>query len=59
MVTISLTTQFLRAPRLSQWLEVRAQATRRTRSLVFVDAHGFADGALQFTATAINKVLGG
>lgn len=59
VVTISLTTQFLRAPKLGQLLEVRAQATRRTRSLVFVDAHAFAEGELQFTATAVNKVIGG
>lgn len=59
VVTISITTQFLRAPKLGQLLEVRAVATRRTRSLVFVDAHAFADGELQFTATAVNKIVGG
>lgn len=59
VVTISLTTQFLRAPKLGQLLEIRGQATRRTRTLVFVDAHAFADGELQFTATAVNKVVGG
>jgi uncharacterized protein (TIGR00369 family) len=58
VVTISLTTQFLRAPKLGQLLEVRAQASRRTRSLVFVDAQAFAGGELQFTATAVNKVIG-
>lgn len=59
VVTISLTTQFIRAPKLGQLLEVRSRATRRTRSLVFVEAHAFADGELQFTATALNKVIGG
>lgn len=59
VVTISLTTQFLRAPKLGQLLEVRSKASRRTRSLVFVDAEAFADGDLQFTATAVNKVVGG
>jgi acyl-coenzyme A thioesterase PaaI-like protein len=57
VVGISLTTQFLRAPKLGQLLEIRSQASRRTRSLVFVDAQGFADGELQFTATAVNKVV--
>jgi len=47
------------APKLGQLLEMRSQATRRTRSLVFVDAQAFADGELQFTATAVNKVIGG
>lgn len=59
VVTISLTTQFLRAPKLGQLLEMRSQASRRTRSLVFVDAQAFAGGELQFTATAVNKVIGG
>jgi uncharacterized protein (TIGR00369 family) len=59
VVTVSLTTQFLRAPKLGQLIEVRAQASRRTRSMVFVDAQAFADGDLQFTATAVNKVIGG
>lgn len=58
VVTVSLTTQFLRAPKLGQLLEIRAQATRRTRSLVFVEAQAFAGGDLQFTASAINKIIG-
>jgi uncharacterized protein (TIGR00369 family) len=59
VVTVSLTTQFLRAPKLGQLLEMRARATRRTRSMVFVEAHAFADGELQFTASALNKIIGG
>ncbi len=59
VVTVALTTQFLRAPKQGQLLEVRARATRRTRSMVFVEAHAFAEGALQFTATAVNKIVGG
>lgn len=59
VVTISLTTQFIRAPKEGQLLEIRAHATRRTRSLVFVDAEAVADGNLQFTVTAVNKVIGG
>lgn len=59
VVTVSLTTQFIRAPKKGQLLEIRAHATRRTRSMVFVDAAAYADGDLQFTATAVNKVIGG
>lgn len=59
VVTVSLTTQFVRAPKLGQLLEMRARTTRRTRSMVFVEAHAFADGELQFTVSALNKVIGG
>jgi len=58
VVTVELNTHFVRAPKLGDLLEVRARATRRTRSLVFVEAHAFVAGELQFTAIAINKVIG-
>ena len=58
VVAVSLTTHFVRAPKQGQLLEICSRATRRTRSLVFVDAHAFADGQLQFTATAVMKIVG-
>lgn len=59
VVTMQLSTSFVRAPKVGQLLEVRARATRRTRSVIFCEAHAFADGELQFTATAVNKIVGG
>ena len=58
VVAIELSTYFLRAPKLGEILEIRARATRRTRSLVFVEAHAFIGDEIQFTATAVNKVVG-
>jgi len=57
VVSIELNTHFLRAPKLGQLVETRARVTRRTKSLVFSEAHGFADGELVYTATGINKIL--
>ncbi len=57
VVAIELNTHFVRAPKLGQLIEVRARATRRTKSLVFAEAHAYADGELMFTATGINKIL--
>lgn len=59
VVAIELNTHFIRAPKLGQLLEVRSRATRRTRRLIFAEAHAYADGVLMFTSTGINTVVGG
>lgn len=59
VVGIELNTHFIGAPKLGQLIEIKAVATKRTRSLVFSRAEAFAEGELLFTASGINKILKG
>jgi hypothetical protein len=57
-VAIELSTQFIAAPKLNEWLVVHGQLTKRTRSLVFTRCQGESDGKLVFTATSVQKIVG-
>ena len=59
VVAIELSTYFVRAPKLGSLLEIRAKALRRTKSLVFTEAHAFVGDELQFSSTSVQKVVGG
>jgi acyl-coenzyme A thioesterase PaaI-like protein len=58
VVAIELSTQFIAAPKLNEWLVVHGQLTKRTRSLVFTRCQAESDGKLVFTATSVQKIVG-
>jgi acyl-coenzyme A thioesterase PaaI-like protein len=57
VVIVDLSMQFMAAPVLGDLLEIATWATRRTRSLVFVQARAEVNGKVVFTASAIHKVV--
>ena len=57
VVTIDLNVQFIRAPKLGDLIEVSAEVTRRSRSLVFSQCRAVVRGELVFTAGSVQKVL--
>jgi len=57
-VTMSMQTQFLKAAREGDLIEVCPQITRRTRSLVFARCDFTVAGELIFTAASVWKLLG-
>ena len=56
-VAIDLTVQFIGAPKLGELLEAYGTITKRTRSLVFTQAHGMVAGKPMFMATSIQKIV--
>jgi acyl-coenzyme A thioesterase PaaI-like protein len=59
VVIIDLGMHFIGTAKAGQWIEMVGTINRKTRSLVFAEGRGTADGALVFTATAIHKIVGG
>jgi uncharacterized protein (TIGR00369 family) len=59
VVTVDLNVQFIRAPKLGDLIEVSAEVTRRSRSLVFSQCRAFVRGELVFTAGSVQKILSG
>jgi acyl-coenzyme A thioesterase PaaI-like protein len=57
VVIVDLSMQFMAAPVLGDLLEIATWTTRRTRSLVFVQARAEVNGKVVFTASAIHKVV--
>ena len=57
-VAIDLTVQFIGAPKLGELLEAYGTVTKRSRSLVFTQAHGMVAGKPMFMATSIQKIVG-
>ncbi len=58
-VAIDMTMQFIGAPKLGDLLEAYGTITKRTRSLVFTQAHGMVAGKPMFMATSIQKIVEG
>lgn len=58
-VAIDLTLQFIGAPRLGDLLEACGTVVRRSRSLIFTQAHGRVADQPIFVATSIQKIIGG
>ena len=56
-VAIDLSIQFIGAPKLGDFLEVRGFLTKRTRTLVFSRCEGSVNGKPMFTATSVQKVI--
>ena len=56
-LAIDLALQFIGAPKLGELLEVCGVVTKRTRSLVFVSAHGEVAGEPVLFATSIQKIM--
>ncbi len=59
VVIIDLNMQFIGTAKAGQWIEMVGTINRKTRSLVFAEGRGTADGQLVFSATAIHKIVGG
>lgn len=59
VVIIDLNMHFIGTAKAGQWIEMVGTINRKTRSLVFAEGRGMADGALVFTATAIHKIVAG
>ena len=59
VVIIDLNMHFIGTAKAGQWIEMVGTINRKTRSLVFAEGRGTADGQLVFTATAIHKIVGG
>ena len=59
VVTVDLNVQFIRAPKLGDLVEVSAEITRRSRSLVFSQCRAVVRGELVFTAASVQKILSG
>jgi acyl-coenzyme A thioesterase PaaI-like protein len=59
VVIIDLNMHFIGTAKAGQWIEMVGTINRKTRSLVFAEGRGMADGQLVFTATAIHKIVGG
>ncbi|MAT50722.1 MAG: hypothetical protein CMK32_06010 [Porticoccaceae bacterium] len=57
IVAIELSLQFIKAPKLGEWLEVCGTVSKRTRSLVFSRASAYVAGDLVFTASSIQKII--
>jgi uncharacterized protein (TIGR00369 family) len=57
VVTVDLNVQFIRAPKLGDLIEVCAEVTRRSRSLVFSQCRAVVRGELVFTAASVQKIL--
>jgi len=57
-VTLSIQVSFLAFPKLGDLVECRARFTRKTRSVLFVEAHFTVAGEPVMTATSLWKVLG-
>lgn len=58
VVAVEISMQFIAAPKLGELMEVHGRTTKRTRSLVFSQCRGEADGKLVFTATSVQKIVG-
>lgn len=58
VVAVEISLSFIAAPKLGQLLEVHGTTVKRTRSLIFTQCRGEADGKLVFTATSIQKIVG-
>ena len=59
IVTVSLTTDFVRAAPAGGWLSGEASISRRTRSLVFVQGRLCHDGSVVMTFSGIGKRIPG
>lgn len=59
VVIIDLNMHFIGTAKAGQWIEMVGTINRKTRSLVFAEGRGTADGQLVFSATAIHKIVGG
>ncbi len=57
VVVVEMSTQFLRAPKLGDLVEVCGWVVRRTRSLVFTQARGEVRGEVVFIASSIQKIV--
>ncbi|MEY2928206.1 MAG: hypothetical protein RL367_2683 [Pseudomonadota bacterium] len=59
VVIIDLNMHFIGTAKSGQWIEMVGTINRKTRSLVFAEGRGMADGVLVFSATAIHKIVAG
>jgi acyl-coenzyme A thioesterase PaaI-like protein len=59
VVIIDLGMHFIGTAKAGQWIEMTGTINRKTRSLVFAEGRGMADGVLVFTATAVHKIVAG
>lgn len=59
IVIVDLSMHFIGTAKAGQWIVMTGTIDRKTRSLVFAQGRGSADGQLVFTATAIHKIVGG
>jgi len=57
VVVVSMSMQFIRAPKLGDLVEVCGWMERRARSLVFTQARGQVSGDVVFTASSVQKVI--
>jgi acyl-coenzyme A thioesterase PaaI-like protein len=58
IVAVQNSLQFIAAPKLGELFEVHGWINKRTRSMVFTEARGEADGKLVFMASALHKIVG-